>query len=141
MQVSNLVKVDAQVVRVTQLEEGSTYRRVAEKSSYDKTVEIRYGVVTGIVSNGEVTVVTVLEFSDAYGSTPKAVVMTGESDMILIPCPLEEFNDALHAAREVQARALQQAQATVATHEATLELFDKVASGKIAIATAQTELA
>lgn len=139
MQVQNLVQVNAQVVRITELAEGSVYRRLTEKSSYDKTLEIRYGVVTGIVSNGEVTAVTVMEFSDEYGSTPAPRVFRESDDLALLPCSVEELREVISTQISRQESSISTAQRTLAKEQATLSTMLAIQNGTLTVAPAQIE--
>lgn len=136
MQIQNLVQVSANIVRITELREGTVYRRLTEKSSYDKTLEIRYGVVTGIVSNGEITAVTVMEFSDEYGGSPAPRVFRESDDLAFLPCSVEEITDVLSTQIERQQHVVDTARSTYTKEVSTLATMKSIFDGTLVLESA-----
>ena len=48
MKLSALISTDVNLVRVTQVQEGDCYKRIHERSSYDKELITSYGIITDI---------------------------------------------------------------------------------------------
>lgn len=66
MKASTLVQANASVVTVVNLAEGDVYKRMEKK--YDDSFELKFGIVTGVMANGEHVGITALEFDSSYGS-------------------------------------------------------------------------
>lgn len=85
MEIRNLVEQSATVTRVQTLHRGDIYKRVEEDDNSNATVII--GKVMDIGSNGEQTVVSVIEAKkDKWGDViVESVAFTGNKDMTLFP--------------------------------------------------------
>lgn len=86
MEIRNLVEQSATVTRVQTLHMGDIYKRVEEDDNSNATVII--GKVMDIGSNGEQTVVSVIEAKkDRWGDNVivESVAFTGNKDMTLFP--------------------------------------------------------
>ncbi|AHJ19262.1 hypothetical protein B7019_0981 [Bifidobacterium breve JCM 7019] len=86
MEIRNLVEQSATVTRVQTLHMGDIYKRVEEDDNSNATVII--GKVMDIGSNGEQTVVSVIEAKkDRWGNNVivESVAFTGNKDMTLFP--------------------------------------------------------
>lgn len=85
MEIRNLVEQSATVTRVQTLHRGDIYKRVEEDDNSNATVII--GKVMDIGSNGEQTVVSVIEAKkDKWGDViVESAAFTGNKDMTLFP--------------------------------------------------------
>lgn len=85
MEIRNLVEQSATVTRVQTLHRGDIYKRVEEDDNSNATVII--GKVMDIGSNGEQTVVSVIEAKKDKWDTVivESVAFTGNKDMTLFP--------------------------------------------------------
>lgn len=85
MEIRNLVEQSATVTRVQTLHKGDIYKRVEEDDNSNATVII--GKVMDIGSNGEQTVVSVIEAKkDKWGAViVEPAAFTGNKDMTLFP--------------------------------------------------------
>lgn len=85
MEIRNLVEQSATVTRVQTLHRGDIYKRMEEDDNSNATVII--GKVMDIGSNGEQTVVSVIEAKkDKWGDViVESVAFTGNKDMTLFP--------------------------------------------------------
>lgn len=90
MNIETLVKANATHVRVTQLSVGDVFKRLNEPSY--GSPELKYGVVTGILSDGDTTVVTALELNDGYAVSDRLserVMKSGDQEAIFPATPEE----------------------------------------------------
>lgn len=99
MQTKTLIRDSTQIVRVTEMTEGSAYRRVIPRTSYSEA-KIAYGVVTGVLSNGETAVITALEVTGERHVDARIDSKTfeGDTDLVLFPVDHDEMIDVLDAA-------------------------------------------
>ncbi|NEG95985.1 hypothetical protein CS006_10520 [Bifidobacterium primatium] len=84
MEIKNLVETAAAVTRVQTLHRGDVYKRIEENGG-DATVIV--GRVMDIASNGERTVVSVIEaMASSWGMpTIRSSAFTGDKDVIVFP--------------------------------------------------------
>lgn len=93
MKASTLVQASATIVTVVNLKEGDVYKRM--EKMYDKTFELKFGVVTSVMSNGEDVGVTAIEFDGAkysnltasikvFGSNSEVSIFAAEPDEVSI---------------------------------------------------------
>ena len=69
MQTQNFVKANATIITITTLEVGNVYVRLEEDSTYNES-QLKYGVVTQVMHNGEDAIITAIERSKSqYGNT------------------------------------------------------------------------
>lgn len=129
MKIQNLVQVQADVVRITTLQEGSIYRRITEKSSYDKSATVKYGIVTGIVSDGETTALTAVELPEGWGDAPTPITFSGDSEVVILPCDTPEFLERAELARSRQLREITTAESELLRKRHVLSVLESVVSG------------
>ena len=111
MEIKNIVDQSVTVTRVQTLHVGDIYKRVEEDDDHNATVII--GKVMDVGSNGEQTVVSVIEAKrERWGDVDvESVAFTGDKDMTLFPIddleiriiatPLfQRLDDSLRAAEE-----------------------------------------
>lgn len=85
----NLVKASAQIITITELSAGDVYQRLEGSS------DLRYGVVTQVLHNGEDAVIQSLEMkTDYYGVTPEIKTFGTDSDVKIFPA--DPLNVRMH---------------------------------------------
>ena len=90
MQIANIARVEGKIIRVVGLAEGDVYKRL--KTEYNDAVKLKYGVVTGIVTDGAQMVVTALEFEPSWRSVGiENVTFKGDTEVAILPATLEEY--------------------------------------------------
>jgi hypothetical protein len=110
MQTKTLIKDSAEVVRIITLEPGDVYKRLVATPYGDGKHTIRIGIVQDVLSNGEQSAITALEFKPSYASVaPEIVVFAGDEDVALFTATPAEI-DTFFA--EVEAEAQRQVTAT-----------------------------
>jgi hypothetical protein len=92
------VKASAQIITITELSEGDVYQRL------DGSSDLRYGLVTQVLNNGEDAVIQALEVkSDYFGPKPEVKTFGTDADVKIFPAdPLlvKIHLDEVHAANE-----------------------------------------
>ncbi len=107
MDVRTLINPTAEIHQVTTLKAGDVYKRL-ETSTYSED-KMLFGIVVECLNNGDTAVVTSLEFyPPVYAGAVETKVRTfsGEAQMALFPCHIEEFRTNLSAAIDRQAAYL-----------------------------------
>lgn len=149
MELRTIIKDSAQVVRISNVGPGDVYKRLVPKGYANPPTEfeMRYGWATDVMNNGEVVVLSALEYEIDYSSA-KLVQVThrGDMDLALFPATPEEF--ALHR-DEVMThlrRAVQQAEQALDSAEGKLrdasrmfEAIEKDASKAAALEAGQEQ--
>lgn len=88
--VKTLVRATAQHVRITTLAKGDCYKRLEPANSYTKA-EMLLGVVTDIMSDGDTSVITAIEYHLTYGEVkPKLVTLVSGDETPIFPADPEE---------------------------------------------------
>ena len=88
METKQIVQTSANVIRITNIAPGNTYKRF-EKDYDDKTF---FGVVTNVYNDGQNTVIEATEYRYSWRSMEvNHKVMQGQKDYILFPASLEEI--------------------------------------------------
>ena len=128
MKLSALISTDVNLVRVTQVQEGDCYKRIHERSSYDKELITSYGIITDIAVTDNMQLITVLEFTDDYTNSGKLTrrSFSGESEHILFPVEDEEFQISIERMREKAIESLETAQSQLRKAEQIYGLVAKV---------------
>lgn len=85
----NLVKASAQIITITELSEGDVYQRLEGSS------DLRYGLVTQVLHNGEDAVIQALEIKTSYyGVEPEVKTFGTDADVKIFPA--DPLNVKLH---------------------------------------------
>ncbi len=137
MQVDSIVRPSATVARIVTIREGDVYKRLVPPTTYRTDSELRYGVVTAVMNNGEQTGLTAIELAapDYSGAMPKVTPVTFSSaqDVALFPSDPTELATVLGQAREQLDRGVQQARDSWqrATEQAKIagDLMSRLESG------------
>lgn len=88
METKQIVQTSANVIRITNIAAGNTYKRF-EKDYDDKTF---FGVVRNVYNDGQNTVIEATEYRYTWRSIEvNHKVMQGAKDYILFPATLEEI--------------------------------------------------
>lgn len=83
MKASTLVQASATIVTVVNLKEGDVYKRMEKQ--YNDTFELKFGVVTSVMANGEDIGVTAIEFDGAkYTNLTAAIKVFGSNSEVSI---------------------------------------------------------
>lgn len=110
MQVQQIVRASADVLTITRLSPGDTYKRV-DDSAYGGTPVLRFGVVQDVMNNGSEAAVTALEYEADYSAGAKATlrVFTGSQPAAIYPATPDEvtahLDDLVTATRDAVRRA------------------------------------
>lgn len=89
MNIQNLVKASAVVVKITQLEKGNIFKYV--KEDYGSPT-LRYGIVLDILNNGEKAYIQILSINKEYSSISMNYELLGEDSKInLFPAVPEDL--------------------------------------------------
>lgn len=138
--VHNLIQTSAEVITILHLKKGDVYQRLEE---YSNEVEMRYGVVTGVLNNGTDAVITALEIGkNRYESTvgvKQQVFKTGESPKIF-STTVEEFRLHLSKMRTLLESETKKLDREVYELDTKKQLLDGVFSTGISHATTTAEL-
>lgn len=137
MQITSIVKPTAQIGRVVELAEGDVYKRV-ERSSYD--TKLVHGVITGILTDGENTTVTAIEYvPGGYSSNEvKQKTFTDQDDVAIYPADPDEFRMAIDDLESSQQRAVESARGTLERAAHMLEQIRSLRTLEVAAPTTQT---
>lgn len=110
MHITSIVKPTAQLGRVVELTVGDIYKRV-ERSEYASTTTLIHGVITDILSDGENTTVTAIEYVPGGYSTNKVEqkVFGPKDEVALYPADPDEFRIAVDGLIDSQQRAVDNA--------------------------------
>ncbi|QGJ94949.1 hypothetical protein SEA_REDWATTLEHOG_90 [Gordonia phage RedWattleHog] len=126
METRTLIEPSAQVITITTLKPGDTYKRLVK--NYSDTYDLRIGVVTDVLNNGSEAVLTALEFSGSYSTAEAELkVFGGDKDLALFATTpeevgvyLDDVNERAHQMAESKRRELEKAEAVVRAVEDTL---------------------
>jgi hypothetical protein len=109
-EIKTLIQGSATIVKVATFKEGDAYKRLV-KQSYSDTYQQYFGVVTGIHHNGDVAMLTCLEFDPENASSGPSNKVFGEgSDLNIFPATPEEIAAALVGMQEALDREIRSAQ-------------------------------
>lgn len=138
MHVSQIIKPSALSIRVTEVTEGSVYKRLDKPSYGDERMV--FGVVTDVLHDGENAAIVAIEFSQGWSGgdiTPRIKTFSKDTEVLLFPATPDEFAIGM-------AEALAQQRTTVETAERDLAakkaVFDRmVLVSQTAITAPRTE--
>ena len=109
MQISTIAKAEGQIIRVVGLSEGDVYKRLVKKS-YGDDVEVRFGIVTGVLTDGEQLAVTGLEIEASYSAVAfQSVAFNGSTEVAILPATPEEYSQNYSQWIQRQAQAVEKA--------------------------------
>lgn len=137
MQITSIVKPTAQFGRVVELAEGDVYKRV-ERSTYD--TKLVHGVITAILTDGENTTVTAIEYAPGGYSTNeiKQKTFTDQDDVAIYPADPDEFRMAVDDLDAAQQRAVEVARGTLERAEHMLKQILSLRTLEVSAPTTQT---
>lgn len=139
MQVSNLVRPSALAVRVTEVAEGSVYKRI-DKPAYGEQ-RLVFGVVTDVLHDGQEAAIIAVEFTQgAYANdyAPRVKTFSGDTEMLLYPATPEEFQAGMAEAIESQQRTVEAAERDLASKRSILTQMQAAAARPVAPATTES---
>jgi len=114
MKTAAFVRDTAEVVRVISLQPGDVYKRVIT-SNYGGEAELRFGVVQSIMSNGDDSALTALEFTASYsGVKPDIKVWSTEQDLSLFAATPAEILEHFQTLNEAADKAVRDAERALA---------------------------
>ena len=138
MQIANIARVQGQVVRIVGLTEGDVYKRLV-KTYADEHV-LKYGVVTGIVTDGETMLVTALEFKPSYsGATIENVTFNGQAEVAILPATKEEWRIHYLELHRAAKKAVEDAENKVSEVSASLQIVEQFTPDKVTFGELGTE--
>ena len=122
----NLVKASARIITITELSEGDVYQRLEGNS------DLRYGVVTQVLHNGEDAVIQALEVTEGmYYSGPTAELKTFGTDSDVKIFPADPLHVQLHLGkvRQANGETLVRAERALSTaqdrHDSVLKVLER----------------
>ena len=132
MQTKTMVSQSAEVTRVVSLSEGDCYKRIYK--AYQET-KVAFGMVTGVLNNGETVAVTALEIEVEFSMTKVAVkTFGGEEDVALFAATKEEILTLQSDAMQSLGKAVQRAEDALMEAEQkqllVASLFDQIAASR-----------
>lgn len=109
MQTHTLIKDTATVVKMNQLAEGDTYRRLITSDGPGEA-RVAYGVVTGILSNGSEIALSTVELVKerySYEYTVEVRVFQADSELALFPGDTSELQSVIAQAQRAAERKVE----------------------------------
>lgn len=131
MRTETLVRASADIIRITTLNEGDVYKRLADKD-YTGNYKALFGIVQSVDFNGVDTLISAIEFDSDFNGigAPKHKVFGADADLKLFATSLDEVNLHLDDVEKVSAAAVETAtkalRAAEATYLTTVNLLEKV---------------
>jgi len=138
MQVNSLVKASAQVIRITEVAEGDIYKRY-DKPSYGEA-RILFGVITDALHNGDEAVICSVEFvPEGYGTEfqPRLKTFGTDTEVVLFPASLDEFQVGLGEAIDAQRRVVETAERDAASKRAVLSRMEALVAEALTVPVTQ----
>ena len=102
MNISSIVKNSADIINVVHLQKNDIYKRVRTQYS-GSDPELRFGIVTDVLNNGETCAITAIEIVAKYDVTTEMVLLTDKQSEGLFPATLVEVQEYFTRAREMSA--------------------------------------
>lgn len=129
MQTKNIVQASANVVRITNLQQGDIYKRF-DDSGYSRTT--MYGVVKAIYNDGEKTFVEAVEYKKSYRDLEASLyVMRGDNDVSIFPATLEEIQEEFDSAEKGIEQAISDKREEILKLEKALDTTKQLISGEL----------
>lgn len=129
MQTKNIVQASANVIRITNLQQGDIYKRF-EDSTYSKSV--MFGIVKNIYNDGEKTYVEAVEYKKSYRDLEASIyVIRGDNDVSIFPATLEEIKDEFESALGTIEKGISDKQEEIKKMEIALETTKQLISGEL----------
>ena len=125
MQISTIAKAEGQIIRVVGLAEGDVYKRLVKKS-YGDDVEVRFGIVTGVLTDGEQLAVTGLEIDASYSAVAfQSVAFNGSTEVAILPATPEEYANSYLKWMRLQELGVEKARTELAKQEELLAMLER----------------
>ncbi len=131
MEIRTLVDTSATVTRIAKLREGDTYKRIF-KPSYGEP-ELRFGIVTSLLSNGSDGGFTALEYTTASYNAVKieGKIFQSTDDLAVFPATPEELIEHFDELEKVAARGVREAREALQKAEALQFRVHNVVRGQL----------
>lgn len=130
MQTENLIRAEAQQVRITKLRKGDVFR-IMEKEYSSSDYQAKYGVVLNIFNDGVHTFFETLLYSgDFWGVKCKPKLFSGKDDVILFPATAEEVEDTFRENLERMEKDILSREDDLNKSKAALSLAKEFVSGQ-----------
>jgi hypothetical protein len=130
MQVHSVIQPSATVIRITEVQPGSIYKRLTKATYSGDKDRVVFGIVTDVLNNGEESAITALEFTPPVYSgavEPEAKVFSGTSEVALFPASLDEWQAAIGEAITKQERVVEETGRKLQQQSAVLAQMVKAA--------------
>ena len=126
MQTKQIIQSSANVIRITNISKGNTYKRFEDNDC------VYYGIVTDVLNDGVNTIITATEYRKSWSSMEVAQkVMKGEKDYVLFPATIEEIESEFQSVVSSKEREIEDSKKKIAEDEKTIELTRKLISGEM----------
>lgn len=97
MNIQNIVRASAQIIRITDLQKGNVVKYI-EESTYGGP-EVYYGIITDILADETKTFIEIVTYKKSYGDVKvDTKIFNGEKDLALFPATpneVEEYFDQI----------------------------------------------
>lgn len=138
MEVRNLIKANAQVVQVTEINVGDVYKRLVVPSYGDS--KIVFGRVTDILNTGEESTVVAMEFEPSIynkGAEVAIKVFNGASEIVLFPATVEEYRESLEDCIARQQKAIAEMQKEIDSKDDLLRKMQDTRHATLSVVTSK----
>ena len=122
MQVQNLIKSSANIIRITELSKGNIVKMV-EESSYSGA-DVHYAVVMDILNDGDKTFVELLKYKKSYSSVElEQKTISGDKDVTLFPATPEDLHQHIKSIEQTLREQIQDKRDEASKKENALNLL------------------
>lgn len=128
METKQIVQTSANVIRITNIAPGNTYKRF-EKDYDDRTF---FGIVRNVYNDGQNTVIEATEYRYTWRSVEVTHrVMQGMKDYILFPANLEEIQSEFGRVVKEKLDEIDTKEKEIIEAKKTIEFTEKLLSGEM----------
>lgn len=132
MDFKNLVRASAQIIQITQLQKGDTFKMITEWYS---SPELSYGIVTDIMNDWDKGFVSAIIMKPWYYKIEKEVKLLSPVNMeksAIFPCSWEDIKIAFQDTVASAERAIKEAEEKLIKDKENLEFGKSILSGQYA---------
>jgi len=106
MQTKNLIQTQANVIKITSLTKGNIVKLIDTNYS---SKEVKYGIVTDLLNDGEKTFIELLEYKKNYDSVSSDIkIYEGTDELALFPAKIDEVQEYFNSAIEGLERTIKE---------------------------------
>lgn len=128
MNIQQAIQSSANVIRITSVTAGDTYKRFDK--SYDDRVY--YGIVRAVHNDGTDAIIEAVEYTHQYGNLDVQLrVLKGKSDYQIFPATTEEFAQNFDAIVVKKEREIATKEKEVEKLRADIKAIEEIAKGEL----------